>query len=81
MLRAHLHYEIARCEMSADFLVKAAEQLTSGLALDYGTAAKEPADVITGLHFLVIFHIVAYSHESYVIHLSRRRVGFVAALP
>jgi hypothetical protein len=48
LLRAHLHFEVARCELSADFLAKAAEQLHDGLALDYGTTAKEPAEVLAG---------------------------------
>jgi hypothetical protein len=48
LLRAQLHYELALCELSADFLVKASEQLTYSLAIDYGRVEKEVADVLAG---------------------------------
>ena len=48
LLRTQLHYELAMCELSADFLVKASEQLTFGLALDYGRVEKEVEDVLAG---------------------------------
>ncbi len=35
-LRAHLHAEVARCELAADFLSKAASQVGKAMALDYG---------------------------------------------
>lgn len=53
LLRAQLHYEIARCELAKDFLVKAAEHLTSALALDYGGSGKEPEEVTAGAPRLV----------------------------
>lgn len=58
MLRAHLHFEVARCEIASDFLVKAAEQLTAGLALDYGAPVKEPADVLSGVQRSIPSRIV-----------------------
>jgi hypothetical protein len=48
LLRVQLHYELALCELSADFVVKAAEQLASGLKLDYGRYDKETDEVLTG---------------------------------
>jgi hypothetical protein len=51
VLRAHIHFEVARCEITADFLAKAAEQLTKALALDYGVNTKEPAEVLAGPSF------------------------------
>jgi hypothetical protein len=49
LLRVQLHYELALCELTADFVVKAAEQLTNGLQLDYGRYDKETDEVLTGL--------------------------------
>ena len=42
-LRAKLHFEVAKCEISQDFLAKASAQINKALALDYGliTAAME----------------------------------------
>lgn len=58
ILRAHIHYEVARCEIAADFLAKAAEQLTKALALDYGANSKEPAEVLAG-HRVADYHVMS----------------------
>ena len=38
-LRAKLHFEVAKCEISQDFLAKASVQINKALALDYGGIA------------------------------------------
>jgi tetratricopeptide (TPR) repeat protein len=49
-LRAKLHFEVAKCEISQDFLAKAATQINKALALDYGkiAAAMEKEGIASG---------------------------------
>lgn len=79
LLRAHIHYEVARCELSADFLVKAAEQLTHALALDYGSANKEPEDVLNGTLFMSLHCVCEVEQVDLVCRC--RNPGFKSAIP
>jgi tetratricopeptide (TPR) repeat protein len=49
-LRAQLHFELAKCEVTADFLSKASSQVTKALGMDYGEIKPDiaPAEVKEG---------------------------------
>ncbi|KAJ1461834.1 hypothetical protein M885DRAFT_506981, partial [Pelagophyceae sp. CCMP2097] len=42
-LRAKLHYEVARCELTSDFVAKAATEIQKALAMDYGAIDESAA--------------------------------------